>query len=292
MQLATPLHAAHAGRTLFALMICCSLLTASLSRSWAAEVDDATPREESDLLELIPQDEERMVPYSYRSAYSSRAASHDDWWRKPERQHSLFLDAPIHVAAGFRFMTVDLKNNVKGEPFQDSFIGSINRLEIQDDVWAMRPYVELKARLANWLEVGVGAGWDKLVVTTLDQDTGDGDVHMQARFVYCTIALPNPSRLTPFVEIGEGNYRNSFRPLPEWYEGGKREFVLDDSTSRHIAAGCDIALYEGLSLNLYVRRSDVEVDGIYIFRGDSRDDTPFTFTLEHVAYGAGLQYAF
>jgi len=232
---------------------------------------------------------EDLAPYSYRPAYSM---DRHDWWRKPERQHALFHNEPVHIAAGFRFMTVDLKNNVKGEPFQDSFIGSINRLEADQDFWALRPYVQVTGKLADWLEIGVGAGWDKLVITTLDQNTGDGDVHMQARFLYFIASIPNPSRLTPYIEIGKGNYRNSFRPLPAWSEDGKRAFELENSTARHIAAGCDIALYEGVSLNLYVRKSDVEVDGTYIFRGDSRPDTPFTFTMEHVAYGCGLQYVF
>jgi hypothetical protein len=266
------------------IAILCILALPSANGGFAQESDT-----DIDETQTTQEQFEDSAPYAYRSAYN---ADRHDWWKKPERQHALFLDAPVHIAAGFRFMTIDLKKNVKGEPFEDSFIGSINRLEADQDFWALRPYVQVSGKLADWLEIGVGAGWDKLVITTLDQNTGDGDVHMQARFLYFIASIPNPSRLTPYIEIGKGNYRNSFRPLPAWSEDGKRAFELENSTARHIAAGCDIALYEGVSLNLYVRKSDVEVDGTYIFRGDSRSDTPFTFTMEHVAYGCGLQYVF
>lgn len=229
----------------------------------------------------------------YKPTSYTREKTSPPWWHRPQRTYTLFDDDITSLTIGFRFLHFDLLKNVQGEPFQDSFIGSIHRLEAQNEIFNhRRPYIQLTGKVQSWLELGVGASWDNLVIATRDQGQGDGDAHMEVQLLYAIIAFPNISRLTPFAEIGRGRYKNTFRPLPEWFAGGRRQFILEDSTAFHVAGGCDIRVWEGLSINLYVRYSDVDVDGIYIFRGDSRPDEPFTFTMDHVAYGAGVQYSF
>ena len=286
------------------------LLATTIQPVSSAILDKSVPKatsQESDAASIAGEIEDKQepadIPYAhngfnrpideYEPTRYTQSKPSQPWWHRPQQTHSLFEDDVTSLTIGFRFLHFDLLNNVQGEPFQDSFIGSINRLEAKNEIFNhRRPYIQLTGKIQSWLELGVGASWDKLIIATRDQGQGDGDAHMQAQYLYAIVAFPNVSRLTPFAEIGQGRYKNTFQPLPEWYAGGRREFVLEDSTALHLAGGCDIRIWEGLSINLYVRYSDVDVDGIYIFRGDSRPDTPFTFTMEHIAYGAGLQYAF
>jgi hypothetical protein len=195
------------------------------------------------------------------------------------------------LRVGLRFGVFDLGSPIKGEPFNDSFIGSIYKLEEKQEVVAFRPYVVLSKPVESYL-VGLGLSVDQLRIKTLDYGGGDGDIVMDAGFIYLWLAYDNPSRFTPFGELGWGIYDNDFEPIPSWSAGGLRQFALENSTAVHVALGLEIHLFRDCSADLYARYSDVEIDGQYVFRGDSRDPEPFTFTTDHLAYHAGINYSF
>lgn len=201
------------------------------------------------------------------------------------------LLAQIDFTAGFRLTRFDLDSPVKGEPFDNSFIGSINRLEEQQDFGDPNLYFQVSYAL-EWFSLGAGISWDELRIKTLDQNTGDGDIVMDAQILYLFLSVPNDTRFTPFLEIGRGSYDNSFDPRPAWSAGGLRRFDLEDSSGSHFALGLDIMIGKGWCANLYYRQSDVQVDGVYVYNGDARNPEPFTFTTEHAAYGVGLSYTF
>ena len=197
----------------------------------------------------------------------------------------------FHVALGTRSLFVNLLADSKGRPFENSFVGSITKLEADQDYAPVRPYAQITA-LVGPAELGLGISYDSLTVATMDSDGGDGDIVMDCWMAYLVAAYPNKTRFTPFGEVGLASYQNTFEPFASWAENGKREFALENSQSIYYAGGCDITLGGNWSANLYLRYMDVEVDGEYIFRGDSRPSEPFTFTLEHMAYGVGVKYTF
>lgn len=197
----------------------------------------------------------------------------------------------FHLTAGVRFTKFELDAPVKGEPFDNSFIGSINRLQEVQDTSDPNLYFQATCHF-DWLAVGAGITWDELRIKTLDQNTGDGDVIMDAQIIYVMASIPNETRFTPYMEIGRGKYDNSFDPLPAWSQGGLRRFDLANSTGSHLAFGLDIEIGKGWCANLYMRQSDVDVDGIYVYNGDAREPEPFTFTTKHTAYGVGLSYTY
>ena len=197
----------------------------------------------------------------------------------------------MHLTLGVRAFHVRLLESRQGRPYEDSFIGSIYKLEANQDTSTFRPYAQVVVRIGP-VFLGGGLSSAELDVTTVDEGGGDGDIRMDSRMQYFVAAWPNSTPLLPYIEIGKARYDNHFDPLPDWSQEGRREFQLEDSEATYVAGGCLVEVYQGLSIDLYVRRVDVDIDGIYIFRGDDRENEPFTFTLEHIAYGFGLAYTF
>jgi len=198
----------------------------------------------------------------------------------------------FHVSLGTRILYVSLLADTKGIPFHNSFGGSIYKLDADQNYLPLRPYAQVTTRVGA-AELGLGLSYDHLLAAaTIDNEGGDGDIQMESLMFYLVAAYPNKTRFTPFGEVGLAAYWNSFDPDPDWSRNGYREFDLDDSIAPYLAGGCDIAIAGNFSANLYIRYVDVDVDGVYIFRGDARPPQPFTFTLEHIAYGVGVKYVF
>lgn len=200
-------------------------------------------------------------------------------------------DGELEVTVGTRILYIELLSDKKGEPFKGSFVGSINRIEADQDYAPLHPYIQVMWPLES-TQLGVGASYDKLEVITRDSGGGDGTIQSDAFNLYVILAMSPGKTFTPFAEIGVSLYDNTFDPLPDWAAGGLRRFDLDNSVAPYVAAGCSVALADDWSLNVYARYIDVDVDGKYIFKGDNRDPESFTFTLEHVAVGAGIAYEF
>lgn len=195
------------------------------------------------------------------------------------------------LEGGVRSLHMELSTEKQGEPFNGSFIGSINELKVDQQYAPTHPYIQMLT-LVDQSQLGFGLSYDYWTVATEDGGGGDGDVEMDAWTFYLVGRLNTGSKFAPFAEIGLSYYHNDFNPDPSWYAGGRRNFVFDNSSGIHVAAGSDYFITENLAANIYLRYVDVELDGKYIFRGDSRRPTPFVFPMEHVAYGAGLSYRF
>lgn len=223
-------------------------------------------------------------------------APHEPSLSGPARlYHSLLAG---RMEAGVRVLNLNLRKGRRGEPFDNSFIGSIDLLrEVQD----RRPNrFFLQYLLFPYL--GIGHQWHRLEVQTLtsmprEQRSGDrrtdGNVIMRGRLPYLVARIPNRTLCTPFIELGRASYRNEFDPDREWYAGGRRNFILD-ATSRAYYWGCgvELELTENLRMDAYYRSMELEVPGEYHFRGDGREPEPFVFTMHHACYGIGAKVRF
>lgn len=201
------------------------------------------------------------------------------------------ISSQTRISVGARTLYIELLNDTKGHQMDNAFIGSIYKIEADQDFGSINPYIQVDAPIGQF-DLGFGVGYDAFDVATVDSGGGDGDIELRNWLVYLTVALPNQTRFTPFAEFGLFASQNKFDPIPSWSADGRREFVLQDETSLYMAGGCDMSIYRNWSLNLYARYTDFDIQGEYIFRGDSRPPEPFSFTLEHLAYGLGAQYSF
>lgn len=202
------------------------------------------------------------------------------------------------LAFGTRVLKLKLQRSRKGEPFEDSFVGSINKLSPVQDRNPNRLFVQY----AVMPYVGIGYQRDRLEIKTLttmppeervDERNTDGNVVMRGRLPYLFLRVPNPTPVTPFVEFGKAQYRNAFRADPDWYDGGKRNFILASSSETdYWGAGVQIEICEHFFLDAYYRAMDIDVPGEYHFKGDDRLPEPFVFTLKHKAYGMGAMFRF
>lgn len=218
---------------------------------------------------------------------------------RPEAEELVYSDvrpastsgSDVRFSVGTRILHVALLDDTQGRPNLDAFIGSINRLEVNQNYLPVHPYAQIATRMGP-VDVGLGLAYDHLDVATRDDGGGDGDVEMDGWMPYLLAAWPNETPFTPFAELGAAFYRNRFDPISSWSEDGLREFDLDDSRAFYFGAGCDVRLTRNLSGNLYLRYVDVDVDGYYLYNDGVRYPKSFTFTLEHLACGGGLTYAF
>lgn len=195
-----------------------------------------------------------------------------------------------HLALGVRFLNHWLLSPKKGKPFQHSFIGSINRLDMHNS-FLPSPYVRVSAPVGP-LAAGLEFSYTRFHISTRDNGGGDGAIDSDAFFLLALAEIPNVSIFTPYVQLGAAYAANEFDPIGSWSSDNRRKFELDDSVAFVAALGCSCALTDSILLDLYARYMDYDIDGKYIYRGDSRPDTPFTFTTENVSVGLGLSYVF
>jgi outer membrane protein W len=109
---------------------------------------------------------------------------------------------------------------------------------------------------------------------------------------YLAVRYPITEHWVPFGEVGLISYRSSFDVNPAWYANGLRRFDLDDARGKYVAVGLEGRFGDHWSVDVYIRQVNVDVDGEYVFRGDTRRAQPFTFTLSHLSYGLGIRYRF
>jgi hypothetical protein len=198
---------------------------------------------------------------------------------------------------GVRSLHVRLRKDTKGEPFHDSFIGSIDTLDPVQNHW--RP-IRFFVRYTIAPYVGLGFQTDRLEIRTLTtyhirnnsegRDT-DGNAIMTGLMPYLFLKYPEHPILEPFAEIGYAFYRNTFEPNEEWYADGRRNFFLENARAPFYALGLTVKAHPRCVVELYFRSVDVNVDGLYVHRYIPEDE-PFTFSMHHYAYGLGCAYRF
>lgn len=262
----------------------------------ARSVQPATPPSPPEKSKPVPDTKpSRQVPRSERLRPSSFAAQRpfvwQEWWE------TLCRSPFIHerLCLGTRVLHFTLKKDHQGVPFEGSFVGSIDTLEEVQDHLPDRFFVQYL--LVPYL--GAGVQRDRLEIKTIstqptpDGRITDGNVVMRGFFPYLFARYPNPTRCTPFVEYGWARYQNSFDPDPDWYEEGRREFLLDSSSrANYWGAGVEFEITRHFRVDAYYRAMDIDVPGIYAFHGDNRDPAPFTFTMKHACYGIGGRMQF
>lgn len=197
----------------------------------------------------------------------------------------------VRFELGVRSLGIWLTDDRKGEPFNGSYVGSIYKLKAKQNWVPIHPYAQVEFALPGGLWLGVGATYSHVDTETLDDGGGDGDVESDLVMGYAVLERP-VWRLRPYVEAGGGWAFNTFDEDASWGANGRREFVLEDSPVWMAGGGIGLALATHFTLDAHVRYVHYDVDGTYVFRGDSRPDTDFTFTTSHVAAGVGLSYAF
>lgn len=191
---------------------------------------------------------------------------------------------------GIRSMGAWLTDDRQGEPFHGSFVGSIYKIKAKQNWVPIHPFAQLSFALPGGLWLGAGATYSHLDVETLDDGGGDGDIESDLVLGYVLLEYP-VARLRPYAEAGCGRAFNTFDADASWSAGGRREFVLEDSTAWMAGGGIGVAVTDRFTVDAHVRYVHFDVDGTYEFRGDSRPDTDFTFTPSYVAAGVGVSYA-
>lgn len=208
----------------------------------------------------------------------------------PESQSSTDGARNWRFELGIRSMGVHLTDDKKGEPFKGSFIGSIYKLKAKQNWVPIHPFAQLEFALPGGLWLGAGATYSHLDVETLDDGGGDGDIESDLVLAYAIMEYP-VTRLRPYAEAGGGWAFNTFDAIGSWSAGNRREFVLEDSPVWMVGGGIGVAVTDRFTLDAHVRYVHFDVDGTYVFRGDKRPDTDFTFTPSYVAAGIGVSYA-
>jgi len=203
------------------------------------------------------------------------------------------------LAIGARVTTFTLED-AERDSREESYLGSITKLDAEQD---NSPRLFINYKLIRYL--GVGVTWNELraaTVTHVREEGIPGDMHtdgtidLQGLLYYVTVRLPNRTRFTPFAEYGVAQYDSNFDHDPGWRSSGNsRLMVVEDTDSNYYAVGLDIQILEGLQVNLYYRKMDVDVDAKYYLNDDEMNGDPreeATFPMGNYAYGLGLKYAF
>lgn len=190
---------------------------------------------------------------------------------------------------GTRILQFELQDDTRGTKFHDSFMGSITELKDEQDDSPNKVFVQYRlVESPFW----IGVTYDHLRAAAWDEGGTDGSVDLSGCIPYLQARWENETRAVPYVELGLAYYEVDFEESSGWSNDGQRYVKLDDSVwGTDIAGGVSIRVYEGLSVDLYVRYMDVEdINGAYYING-SRDGDAI-FTMSHTAYGLGVQYQF
>ncbi len=247
-------------------------------------------------------------PADWRNWPVRACDSFADWCRNPSPG---FLSG--HLAIGTRSRLIQL-----ADP-RDAFLGSINRLDVEDQ-WAPRfPYVQW-----NFTPyVGIEAAWERFEVETIATTTQN--VHTDGAFeisgsVFCLFGrYPNRTPFTPTLGLGYAFIRAEFDMHPVWHngfsfnrldeyeawraagspawpnDGYQRTISAGNTEGWVVTGGCEVRLCEHVAADLTVRYMDFEVPAHYYLSryGVVTDDRGHTdFPMACYTYAASLKYVF
>lgn len=195
-----------------------------------------------------------------------------------------------HLEIGTRALGYSFKDNTRGEPFNGSYLGSLNEIYEHQNYAPTKVFAQYKFSPYG----GVGVAYDSFEAGTGSspdgEDGGDGDFELRGIYFYLVGTLDNSSRFTPYAELGIGLYGADFVAKEEWSNDGQRAFNPDNPNGVAFAIGCDIELKPQWSLGLYLRHMSVDVDVDYLYEGDVQSKG--NFDLAHYSYGLGVKYSF
>ena len=233
-------------------------------------------------------------------AIRNASASGDRWYNK--------------LSIGTRLTYFQLQDDQR--TLDNSYIGHLSILDAQQDLVPWK----LFAQYSFCRYCGLELTWDsvqaKLVNLTDDGVTRgntDGELTMMGPILSVRGLYPNHSVFTPYLSLGVAPWSGSIDhypwhekgyPSPEayaashnkgkLYAGTQREITVGDDVGVAIGGGCEIKLGKNWSADLLVRYLNVASDTEYtvIEDGVVHRRQSGTFTMEHIAYGAGVKYSF
>jgi hypothetical protein len=201
------------------------------------------------------------------------------------------------LVVGTRVTSYGLKE--KERPLDNRYLGSINKIDEDQDYMPVKAFV-------NYFPVqwgGVGVSYEKISAVTLTEEPGettytDGTFTIDGPIFYGVLALPNRTRVTPFVELGMMVPSGSFDANSAWanahgIQGYQTLDVREVNGGEMWAVGCDIRVNKGWSCNLIYReiKADIVVDHVLLGSlNQSNSNRPFDLSSSFV--GGGISYRF
>lgn len=196
---------------------------------------------------------------------------------------------------GTRLLHVELQDDERGvgtDTRDDNFLGTIDQLDLDDDLAPTRIY----AQYFFSENIGVGVSYDAIEADATDEEASDGLIQASGPILYLVGRYPNGSAFTPFAEVGVGFYSTSFDEEESWADDGefRRYMKTDDAEAFVLALGCDYNINEAWSVNLYARVVEgLDFDAAhYNTENPSRPRQTGEFTLDYFGVGLGVKYAF
>lgn len=250
-------------------------------------------------------------------------------WRLPEllqkcpeywERTTELLSGQVEVGTritGFRLLT-----KTRG-----SFLGSIDSLDAKGDNIPNKLFVD-------WYftpRYGIEVTWDRVEAATITTDDGhcDGSIVLAGPIITVferrridMMIRGRALTLTPYAGMGLAILNGSFehtgwwhhgfsadtwqdaeRSYNEWVaegsppwpnDGYQRTMNFDDTMGFVLTAGCAAEVAEKLSIDLYLRYMDVDVDDEYTLSsyGEVFQTEKVTFPMSNYAFGLGVRYAF
>jgi outer membrane protein W len=199
------------------------------------------------------------------------------------------------LEVGTRIIHVMLQEDEKGtgtDTRDDNFLGSIDMLDEDQDYAPTRLYLQYFFS-ENF---GVGISYDSVEADAKDESASDGVISVDGPILYLVGRYPNASDFTLFAELGVAFYQSSFDPVEGWADDGdfRRFMETDDTEALVLGFGCDYAITESLSVNLYARVVEgASFDAAHYNTEDaSKPRQSGSFNLDYFGTGVGIKYAF
>lgn len=201
---------------------------------------------------------------------------------------------------GTRILHIQLQEDSRGagtDTRRDNFLGSLDTLDENQDYVPNRLYIQYffdEYVLGDYL--GFGISYDAVEAKTVDEGGGDGDVGVSGPILYVVGRYPNSSAFVPFAEIGVAFYHAYFEENDWAFDEGDpthRRMENEDTTALVLALGCDYAITENLSANIYGRIVEgATIDAADMNKGDPDPHAEGEFPLDYYGVGIGIKYSF
>jgi len=227
------------------------------------------------------------------------------------------------LEVGTRIISVSLIDDRK-----DTFLGSIDLLDVEQDYSPTKLYADWIFHPNFGIELTRGSV--RASTVTRYDGHSDGDIELSGMILgvfgrkeFTIQTLRRDYVITPYAGLGmaffsadfdhKGWWHNGFsgenlpedaeqayrewilQGAPEWPNGGyQRTMSLDNTRGLVLFGGLSTEVTERVSVEFYIRRTDVDVDVKYTMSsyGDVYRTTEATFPMDNMAYGFGIRYAF
>jgi len=250
------------------------------------------------------------------SAWSEWKERFTAWQRGPSEPAASRLPGPLryiedHLEAGLRSVRFSLEDT------DGAFLGTINHLSAEQDSSFDRLF------LRWWFVRYAGVEWttDKVAARTRTSvGHSDGTIKAAgslfsalARYPFEVPVDRYTVQVIPYAGLGYAKMDLDFEPVPWWalgyasaqhwassgyaashYDDLTRAITLTDASGIALIGGLAVRVWEGVTLEFYMRELDLDTDARYTRRrpGQTGEIQHGTFPLSSRAYGFGLSYAF